>query len=401
MGNLATSIINENKMKKRFYIVASVVLIAGAATLWTVKSLTGEQENKTDVVGASKDTLTVPPAPIIIVETEDEDEEEDEATITDEVTDSDERIVMPQFFFPIKNAEPVSRAYWEVLTEEDRHGDGEYFLFDFTKNGIPELCVKTGTCEADYQLEIFSYSPKGGAKRVFYIDCGHSVFYSDKGHVIRVINHMGESLWTTISYHRHFVTKHIYRDHDLSENAEYREPSGEYIMFQPSDDKRRFLSHFGLNKDFQPTMVITLDQLKTELKTAIGHFQWRQWDSGYRDFTVSYPSFMHINKELTHYGNLVAECQWVKMIAKREYNTIPVDEKYEALKSGATTSSVGDNYFLLEGKIDDDMCYFEKDIKGEKVWYYLRVEYSKSLSGDIGRLLQYVRNYRPDEPIGK
>ena len=58
------------------------------------------------------------------------------------------------------------QAYLDILKEtvivwepqvDDVAVENSYFVYDFDKDGIPELVVKTGTCEADYALAVFSY----------------------------------------------------------------------------------------------------------------------------------------------------------------------------------------------------------------------------------------------------
>ena len=135
------------------------------------------------------------------------------------------------------------------------------------------------------------------------------------------------------------------------------------------------------------------------LEGGLGSCPWVDWQSGYREFKVSYPYFMRVNKEYTHDDGLVVKWRSLKMIAKMYNDKMSVEEKYEALKSGATTSSMGDDYFLLAGKMWDDMRFFEKDIKGDGVWYYLRVEFPVELTTAIDPLLHYVKGYQQAKAI--
>ena len=132
---------------------------------------------------------------------------------------------------------------------------------------------------------------------------------------------------------------------------------------------------------------------KDVLEGWIGFCPWVEWQSGYRGFNVSYPYFMKVNEEYTVDGCLVVEWRHLKMIAKRYYNKMSVEEKYEELRIGATTSSMDDDSFLLAGKMGDDMRFFEKEIKGDNKWYYLRVEFPVELTAAIDPLLQYVKDY--------
>lgn len=127
----------------------------------------------------------------------------------------------------------------------------------------------------------------------------------------------------------------------------------------------------------------------------IGSCPWVTWKSDRYRFRVEYPYFMNVVQYLTHDDCIYLQWEMLKMIGKMYENSMSVNEKYEALKSGANTSSVGEDYFLLAGRIGKDMRFFEKDIKGERYWYYLRVEFPVEYTKAIDPLLQYVKDYYP------
>lgn len=68
----------------------------------------------------------------------------------------------------------------------------QFCLYDMNLDGIPEFILKTGTCEADYWLTV--YTMADGA----LVDCGglsggHCVLYADgSGGFVRYEGHMGE-----------------------------------------------------------------------------------------------------------------------------------------------------------------------------------------------------------------
>ena len=127
----------------------------------------------------------------------------------------------------------------------------------------------------------------------------------------------------------------------------------------------------------------------------IGSCPWVTWKSDRYRFRVEYPYFMNVVEYLTHDDCIYLQWEMLKMIGKMYENNMSLNEKYEALKSGANTSSVGEDYFLLAGRIGKDMRFFEKDIKGERYWYYLRVEFPVEYTKAIDPLLQYVKDYYP------
>lgn len=92
------------------------------------------------------------------------------------------------------------QAFLDVLKEtvivyepqiDDISVENSYFVYDIDKDGIPELVVKTGTCEADYMAAVFSYQNEQ-AVRIGEIGAGHSSFYGDLVHGGLII-HQGHS----------------------------------------------------------------------------------------------------------------------------------------------------------------------------------------------------------------
>lgn len=96
----------------------------------------------------------------------------------------------------LKTLTPASGADPDVMEIES------YFLADIEdrySEYIPELCVKTGTCEADYQLLIYDYNPNTGEVEELVgkdqIFAGHCTFYvAPNGNLVSYGGHMGY-LW--------------------------------------------------------------------------------------------------------------------------------------------------------------------------------------------------------------
>ena len=70
--------------------------------------------------------------------------------------------------------------------------ESSYLLYDVDKDGTPELIMKTGTCEADYQGTLYTCRD-GAAVKVDEFGLGHSSLYSDPGEngIILHNGHMG------------------------------------------------------------------------------------------------------------------------------------------------------------------------------------------------------------------
>ena len=73
-----------------------------------------------------------------------------------------------------------------------------YFLFDFTGDGICELGVQRGICNADYQYDIFTVRD-GNLVLLGQVLFGGSV-YRGSNYVIIVLYTMGSELWHKVSY---------------------------------------------------------------------------------------------------------------------------------------------------------------------------------------------------------
>ena len=77
----------------------------------------------------------------------------------------------------------------------------DYYFYDIDKDGVKELLVKNGTCEADYTYQAYTIQ-NNKSKYLGQISGGHTVFYKDenggtKKYIIQVQGHM---MWESVSY---------------------------------------------------------------------------------------------------------------------------------------------------------------------------------------------------------
>ena len=86
----------------------------------------------------------------------------------------------------------------EIPGPDDDYGSNEYtpceyYLYDIDKDGIPEMLLKRGTCEADYNGELYRNDGYAVRVAVYDIGMGHMGFYSDPGENGIIFNwgHMG------------------------------------------------------------------------------------------------------------------------------------------------------------------------------------------------------------------
>lgn len=99
---------------------------------------------------------------------------------------------------------------------------GEYFLHDITGDGIPELWVTKGTCEADYTLYVYRYDVNG-LTLMHYTSASHSSFYCGSGYVIQMMAHMGEAVWYRLTLNGSDIDEEVVRE-ETDEYGAYTYP---------------------------------------------------------------------------------------------------------------------------------------------------------------------------------
>lgn len=127
-----------------------------------------------------------------------------------------------------QNKEAMYRAYQQILQKNypynNYYASTGYYLMDFTGNGAPELIIKTGTCEADYELEIYTFT-NGVAKKIYNSSACHATLYRDGSCLIKYTTFMGEYFMEQLSYNGSVRTKTLYKHES---NLEQESPEEEY-----------------------------------------------------------------------------------------------------------------------------------------------------------------------------
>ena len=106
----------------------------------------------------------------------------------------------------------------------------EYTLYDVDKDGVPELIVKIGTCEADYRGEVYT-AASGEAQLVCDdLGLGHCSLYTDPGRngLILMYGHMGFA-WAGRFWLENgaLSSEELYQD-DLNERLQ-SDPDADYV----------------------------------------------------------------------------------------------------------------------------------------------------------------------------
>ena len=133
--------------------------------------------------------------------------------------------------------EAYSHKIDEFINDNNLYG---YFLYDITQDGLPELWVKTGTCEADFKLDVFSYNH--GIKKIHQEEAGHCSYCQGNNYILVWFNHMGTAEWNKITYNNtngKIKSKRIFRetlkeDETVDDYTKPKEPFiGMYYDTQP------------------------------------------------------------------------------------------------------------------------------------------------------------------------
>ncbi len=99
-----------------------------------------------------------------------------------------------------------------------------YFLYDLSGDGVPELWVDSGTCEADRMLSVYRYTPKG-ARRVLHTASGHTSYYVGRNYVILRLAHMGDDVRTYYRWRKGKPAKYRTKRLTVGPEGDYVEPA--------------------------------------------------------------------------------------------------------------------------------------------------------------------------------
>lgn len=87
----------------------------------------------------------------------------------------------------------VEQKFNETAQNNGGLASVEYCFRDLDANGIPDLILKYGTCEADFCIDVFYIDDKGDVQTINCIGGGHTSFAYDEntGDFVIVWGHMG------------------------------------------------------------------------------------------------------------------------------------------------------------------------------------------------------------------
>ena len=122
---------------------------------------------------------------------------------------------------------PDYSLYEGILGQYASNEFDEYTVFDMDQDGIAELLVLNGTCEADYQWYVYTIED-GAAVQVGTFSGGHSMLYSNASGagIYKLYGHMGGEVISLLTLSNGAVSEEEISSKQLGQNEEYDTPDG-------------------------------------------------------------------------------------------------------------------------------------------------------------------------------
>ena len=146
---------------------------------------------------------------------------------------------------------PWKQAYKEILIESmteweqmrnDVTVEKSYTLWDIDKDEIPELLIKTGTCEADYAVKIYTMQDEK-AVMIDTVGAGHSSFYGDGAGEGLIVHwgHMGYAEMYRYRLENGLLTDETLFEENLNIRLE-EDPDASYVPVTDFIPEARYLT---------------------------------------------------------------------------------------------------------------------------------------------------------------
>lgn len=201
-------------------VIAALLVLGGAFALWYNNEMTKRAELERQLAIQAEQARLDSIA----------EAEERERIRQDSIRQAQER----------ERVENTRSAYIaQVDRYNDRYGDfypNSYFLYDITGDGMPELWIQAGTCEADYEMHIYTVV-NGTAQRIHSTDFSHASCYKGDDYIIIAHCHMGYAWWNKITYDgSKIVDKEVFTQELGEDEYDYAEPDGTPVIPYPQTE---------------------------------------------------------------------------------------------------------------------------------------------------------------------
>lgn len=120
----------------------------------------------------------------------------------------------------------------EILAEyEDDYGETlPYSVYDMDNDGVKELIVKCGTCEADYMWRVYTLDDAGEALYVDEFAGGHSMLYScGDGGLYNMMAQMGGETIIHVTLADGVISEETVLEKEIGPDEEYETPDGDML----------------------------------------------------------------------------------------------------------------------------------------------------------------------------
>lgn len=122
-----------------------------------------------------------------------------------------------------------------------------YYLYDIDKNGIPELIIKFGSCEADYHGTIYTYDEGQGVKTLDTFGMGHMSLYSypDGNGILLYQGHMGYACMEVASIENNILSMNTI----FEETLDYEQSADDYTPPETVVPGVEYLPYSSMSRD--------------------------------------------------------------------------------------------------------------------------------------------------------
>lgn len=162
-------------------------------------------------------------------------------------------------------------AYFEKLTMVRNQNDTnlqldeytaevayDYFLYDSDYNGVPEIYIMYGTCEADYFLDIYEYN-NGELKSLGQMGAGHTSYYSTPSQGLMAYwGHMGSASVSTLK-----LVNGEFQSQEISSQVLPDDGSVDYTEADALIPGALYINMIGIKEDI-PLLLYGSDSVSTK-----------------------------------------------------------------------------------------------------------------------------------------
>jgi len=165
----------------------------------------------------------------------------------------------------------VSRVWNETAGENDNMVSADYTLRDLDGNGVPELILRHGTCEADYMINVYTVSDDGELQNIAEIGGSHTAFACEEGSggFVLLSGHMGIGALRWFEMKNGSVTESRSESFELGKDETYDDIMEKYNVgyieyvsaFNAGDGETRSTVYYSAD-DYEEFSGLYLDFIK-------------------------------------------------------------------------------------------------------------------------------------------